>query len=74
MGCTWRSDFKGSLVDANIGLEYRLWKHVGFGLGYNFTGLHADAESANSDYPGANFQGAVDVRFSGLLFYGKLSF
>jgi hypothetical protein len=68
------SNFKGSLLDANLGLEYRLWKHLGFGLGYNFVGMHAETESEHSDYPGASFVGTVDVRFSGLLFYGKVSF
>ena len=68
------SDFEGSLVDANVGLEYRLWKHFGVGLGYNFTAAHVEGKGTNSQYPAVNFVGAVDVRFSGLLFYGKLSF
>jgi len=68
------SDFKGSLVDLNVGLEYRAWKHVGFGLGYNFVDVNVEGEGTHSDYPGINFVGDVNVRFSGLLFYGKLSF
>jgi len=68
------SNFKGWIADANLGLEYRAWKHLGFGLGYNFMEVHVEQESQHSDYPGASFVGTVDVRFSGLLFYGKVSF
>lgn len=68
------SDFKGSLLDVNLGLEYRPWKHVGFGVGYNGMSVRAEAESDSSDYPGADFVGSIDVRFSGLMLYGKLSF
>lgn len=68
------SDFKGSLLDVNLALEYRPWKHVGFGLGYNAMSVDVEAESNNSDYPGADFVGNVGVRFNGLMLYGKLSF
>jgi hypothetical protein len=68
------SNFKGSIVDLNVGLEYRAWKHFGFGLGYNFVNADVEGEGANSKYPGVNFVGDVNVRLSGLLFYGKLSF
>ena len=68
------SDFQGSLLDVNLALEYRPWKHVGFGVGYNGMSVHAEGESGNSDYPGADFVGSVDVRFSGLMLYGKFSF
>jgi hypothetical protein len=68
------SDFKGSLLDVNVGLEYRPWKHFGLGLGYNSMAVKVEAEESSSRYPGANFVGNVDVRFSGLLLYGKFSF
>ncbi len=68
------SDFKGSIVDLNIALEYRAWKHVGFGLGYNFVHANVEGEGSHSDYPGVDFVGQVTVQFSGLLLYGKLSF
>jgi len=66
--------FQGSLLDVNLALEYRPWKHVGFGLGYSSMSVHAEAEVDSSNYPGVDFVGSVDVRFSGLLLYGKLSF
>lgn len=67
-------NFQGSLVDLNLGMEYRPWKHLGFGLAYNFMSVDVEGESDSSDYPGADFVGEVDVRFSGLFLYGKLSF
>jgi hypothetical protein len=68
------SDFKASILDATAGLEYRPWKHIGLGLGYGFTGVHVNAESSKSSYPGGNFVGSVDVTYSGLLAYGKFAF
>lgn len=68
------SGFRGSMLDVFAGLEYRPFKHLGVGVGYNFTGMHIDSEKSNSDYPGANFVANVDVNFSGLLVYGKFSF
>jgi hypothetical protein len=68
------SDFKGSLLDVNLSLEYRPWKHFGVGLGYNGMSINVEAENAGSNYPGANFVGTVDVRFSGLMLYAKWSF
>lgn len=69
-----KSDFNGSLVDLNVALEYRPWKHFGLGLGYNFMGVHVEGKGDDSDYPGVDFVGEVDVRFSGLFLYGKLAF
>ena len=68
------SDFKGSLMDANIGLEYRPWKHFGLGLAYNPLSVHVESSEQSNDYPGADFLGTVDVNYSGLLFYAKYSF
>ena len=68
------NDFQGSLLDLNVGVEYRPWKHLGVGLGYNFMGVNVEGTGSNSDYPGVDFVGEVDVRFSGLFLYGKLSF
>jgi hypothetical protein len=67
-------NFQGSLLDANVGLEYRPWKHIGLGLGYNGLSVHVEGKTSGSEYPGADFTGSVDVSFSGLMLYGKLSF
>ncbi|HEX5217977.1 MAG TPA: hypothetical protein VFZ59_00280 [Verrucomicrobiae bacterium] len=67
------SDFRGALVDFNIGLEYRPWKCVGFGVGYNYFYGGLEGEGS-SDYPGVDFVGSVTIRYSGLLLYGKWCF
>ena len=67
------SEFKGAFLDVNAGLEYRPWKHIGFGLGYNLFYAEVEGEG-DSDYPGVNFIGSVDVHYSGLMVYGKWSF
>jgi hypothetical protein len=36
--------------------------------------VHVQAEDSSSDYPGVDFVGTVDVRFTGLMLYGKLTF
>ena len=66
--------FKGSLIDNTISLEYRAWKHFGFGLGYSGLSVGIEQNDIKSDYPGADFVGNIDVRYNGLLLYGKLSF
>jgi hypothetical protein len=68
------SDFKGSLLEADVGLEYRPWKHLGFGLGYNSMLISLEGESSRSDYPGGDFIGKVKVNYSGLMLYGKFTF
>jgi hypothetical protein len=66
--------FEGSLVDNTIGVEYRPWKHFGLGLAYSGLSVSVEQDDLNSDYPGADFIGNIDVRYNGLLLYGKLSF
>ena len=66
--------FKGSLMDNTLGLEYRPWNHIGLGLAYSGMSVAVEQESSDSDYPGADFVGNVDVQFNGLFLYGKLSF
>lgn len=67
-------DFKGSLLDVNVGLEWRPWNRFGIGIGYNALSVSVEGEDESSNYPGIDFVGSVDVRFSGLLLYGKVSF
>jgi hypothetical protein len=68
------SDFKGSLLDVGVALEYRPWNHFGFGVGYSSMAVNVESDADGGKYPGANFVGAVDVRFTGLMLYGKFSF
>lgn len=66
--------FSGSLLDVNVALEYRPWDHFGIGLGYNGMSVNVTSEDDSSRYPGANFIGAVDVRYTGLMLYAKWTF
>ena len=64
--------FQGSLLDVNVAMEYRPWKHFGLGVGYNSMSVNVQAE--DSDYPEADFVGTVDMRFTGLMLYAKWTF
>jgi hypothetical protein len=67
------SDFRGAIVDFNLALEYRPWKHLGIGVGYNY--FYGGLEGQDSsDYPGVDFVGSVTIRYSGLLIYTKVCF
>ena len=68
------SNFKGSIYDINAALEYRPWKHVGFGVGYNSFSVNVQGHGSDSDYPGADFNGEVGVHYGGLMLYCKLLF
>ena len=65
--------FSGSLIDVQFGVEYQLTRNVGLGLAYNFFDLDVEA-GEDSDYPGIDFDGAVNMKTTGLLLYGKFSF
>jgi hypothetical protein len=65
--------FEGSLMENLLGLEYRPWDHLGFGVAYSGMAVRV-AGSADTSYPGADFVGRVDFQYSGLLLYGKMSF
>ena len=64
--------FKGHLVDLNLALEYRIWKHVGLGLGYEATRIEIEAED-DDDEP-LDLAGKIDFRYDGVLFYGVYYF
>lgn len=67
-------EYEGAMLELNVGLEYRPWKHFGMGLAYSFMAVDVQGGGTSSDYPGADFEGEVDVRLSGLFLYGKFSF
>ncbi len=67
-------NFKGSLCDVNLALEYRPWKHLGLGVGYNSFSVNVRASGTSSSYPGATFDGEVGIHYAGLMLYGKLLF
>ena len=65
-------DFTGTLYESNVAIEYIPWKHLGFGLALNVfdLGIEADGE----DYPGIDFKGELNFRYTGLLLYVKMPF
>ena len=65
-------EFAGSILDANVAIEYLPWKHLGFGLG--FDSLNVKAEADGDDYPGIDFKGEVNFHYTGLQLYAKLYF
>jgi hypothetical protein len=64
--------FKGHLLDLNLALEYRIWKHVGLGLGYEATRIEISAE--NDDDEPLDLAGKLDFRYNGVLFYAVYYF
>jgi hypothetical protein len=65
-------EFTGSILEASVAIEYRPWKHLGFGLGYD--GLGVNIESDGEDYPNIDFKGEINFNYTGLLLYTKLYF
>jgi hypothetical protein len=65
-------NFKGSIVGANIDLEYHVWKNVGFGIGVETFRLEIEAEG--EDYPEIDFIGELKYNYLGLLLYTKVYF
>lgn len=65
-------NYKGSLTDINIRLDYNPWKHFGFGLGYN--SYHLNIISKYDDFPLMDFAGTISMDYTGILFFVKCSF
>ena len=64
--------FKGSLANASTRLEYKPWKHVGFGLGIETFRLKIESEGA--DYPNIDFTGDLEFNYTGLELYTRIIF
>jgi hypothetical protein len=62
--------FRGSIWEATIGLEYLFWKY--FGIGLAFDTFRLNIESDGEDYPGIDFKGTLDFKATGLNLYVKL--
>jgi len=65
-------DFKGSILDTSLSIEYHPWTHWAFGLGVDAfqLGIEADGE----DYPGIDFVGDMTFGYLGLALYAKYQF
>jgi hypothetical protein len=64
--------FKGSIYESTVALEYLPWKHLGFGLAFDTFNLHIEADG--EDYPQIDFQGELNFNITGLLLYVKMFF
>ncbi|UCH21114.1 MAG: hypothetical protein JSU83_21805 [Deltaproteobacteria bacterium] len=64
--------FKGHLLDLNLALEYRIWKHVGLGLGYEASRIEISAGDDEDDP--LDLEGRLDFRYNGIVFYAAYYF
>lgn len=60
-------DHSGSLVDAYVGLDYQLFKHVALGAGFNRVSLDVEVDKVN-------FDGNLDWSYEGGLIFFKFDF
>jgi hypothetical protein len=67
------SDFEGTIADLNFGLERKVSKHLGLGLGVETLVIGIDSD-ANDAYPGVDFTGEVGFTYTGVQFYVKGAF
>jgi len=64
--------FKGSIYDSSVGVEYKAFKRVGLGLAVQNFGLGVEAEG--EDYPEINLVGKIEYRYLGAMLYAKVYF
>ena len=62
-------NFKGAITDLIGAVEYNAYENLGFGLGFESFGMNVEAQG--EDYPGIDFEGRIDFRYIGLMFYVK---
>ncbi|NOR86106.1 MAG: hypothetical protein GQ527_00715 [Bacteroidales bacterium] len=62
-------DFKGRILDLDIALEHRTFKHFSFGLGFNSNRLVIKAKG--KDYPNIDFYGSVEMEYMGVYVFVK---
>ncbi|HKX45618.1 MAG TPA: hypothetical protein VJP77_02875, partial [Planctomycetota bacterium] len=62
--------FEGALVDSQVAVEWRPWRRLGIGLGYESFALELERKQG-SDVPGVTFEGKVEFDYRGLLLYLK---
>jgi len=65
-------NFRGAIADTRLALEYRAFKHVGFGV--RAENFRVKVEAEGDDYPGVDFTGAFEFYSLGLMAYLTLHF
>jgi len=64
--------FKGSIYNGSVAIEYKPWKHVGIGVGVET--FRISLEANGEDYPGIDFKGNLEYTYMGLQLYTKIFF
>lgn len=64
--------FKGAVFDTKISIEYKAFKHVGFGLGVENFNIKIEAEG--EDYPEIDLVGEIEYGYVGALLYATFYF
>jgi len=62
-------NFTGSILDLNLAVEHRTFKHFGFGVGFNSNRL--DITAKGKDYPAFDFFGTLKMEFTGVILFAK---
>lgn len=65
--------YTGLITDVQVATEYKAFKHVGFGLGFESFHLDIEAEKGTS-VPGVDFDGQFGLNYAGLFVYTKVYF
>jgi len=60
-------NFTGSIVKANAAVEFKPWKHVGLGLGFDTLTVNIKADE--EDWPEIDLNGKVQFKYTGLQAY-----
>lgn len=60
--------FRGSVTDIQVAVEYRAFENVGFGLGVESFRLKIKSEKS-TDYPGVDFDGDLTLSYLGAMLY-----
>jgi len=66
-------EYTGFLTDVQVAAEYKAWKNVGFGLGFDTMHLEIEAES-NTSVPGVDASGEFGFDYAGIYAYTKIYF
>jgi len=66
-------DYKGSIINSHIALEYNVFRNVGFGVGFDHMEVDVEAHK-DTDVPGVNFNGNIAFLYTGVMIYTKIYF
>ena len=64
--------FRGAVFDTRLALEYKAFKHVGFGLGVDNFRLKVEGEG--EDYPEIDLNGQIEYNYFGAMLYTNVYF